>query len=94
MLSSMSNELPRQHDDMDVPSILFNLKVLYGEQSRTVRYEIPKQLFCTRITEGTSMQTHVLKMIDLITHLGQLNFVMVSELSQNLTLKSLPDFFS
>ena len=33
MLISISNELPRQHEDMDVPSILFNLKEFYGEQS-------------------------------------------------------------
>ena len=36
MLSSMSNELQRQHED----SILLNLKELYGEQSRTAQYEI------------------------------------------------------
>ena len=55
---------------MDVPFILLNLKELYGEQSRTTRYEISKQLFYARMIEGTSVQTHVLKMIDLITHLG------------------------
>ena len=37
---------------------------------------------------------HILKMIDLITHLGQLNFAMDSELSQDLILQSLPDSFS
>ena len=41
MLASMSNELQRQHEDMDVPSI-FSLKELYGKQSRTTRYEISK----------------------------------------------------
>ena len=55
---------------MDVPSILLNLKELYGEQSRAARYEISKQLFYAKMSEGMSMQTHVLKMIDLITHLG------------------------
>ena len=35
MLASMSNKLQRQHEDMDVPSILFNLKKLYWEQSQT-----------------------------------------------------------
>ena len=45
MLASMNNELQRQHDDMDAQSILLNLKELYGEQSRTARYEISKQLF-------------------------------------------------
>ena len=31
MLASMNNELQRQHEDMDVPSILINLKELYRE---------------------------------------------------------------
>ena len=94
MLASMSNELQRQHEDMDVPSILPNLKELYDKQSRTARYEISKQLFCACMTEGSSVQMHILKMIDLITHLGQLNFAMDGELSQDLILQSLPDFFS
>ena len=42
MLASMSNELQRQHESMDVPSILLNLKELYREQSQTARYEISK----------------------------------------------------
>ena len=81
MLDSMSNELSRQYEDIDVPSILLNLKELYGEQSRTTRYEISKQLFHARMTEGTFMQMHILKMIDLIIRLGQLGFAMVGELS-------------
>ena len=40
------------------------------------------------------MQMHVLKIIDLITRLGQLGFAMDGELSQNLILQSLPDSFS
>ena len=79
---------------MDVPSILLNPKELYGEQSRTTRYKISKQLFRARMTEGTSVRTYVLKMIDLITCLGQLGFAMDGELSQNLILQSLPDSFS
>ena len=66
---------------MDVPSILFNLKELYEEQNQTARYEISKQLFRAHMTEGTSVQMHVLKMTDLITHLGQLDFAMDGELS-------------
>ena len=42
MFASMSNERPRQHEDMDVPSILLNHKELYEEHSRTARYEILK----------------------------------------------------
>ena len=94
MLAFMSNKLQRQHEDMDVPSILLNFKELYEEQSRTTRYEISKWLFRARMTEGTFMQMHVLKIIDLITRLGQLGFAMDDELSQNLILQSLPDSFS
>ena len=90
----MSNELQRQHDSMDTQSILLNLKELYGEQSRTARYEISKQLFHARMTEGTSVQDHVLMVINLITRLGQLGFVMDGELNQDLILQSLPESFS
>ena len=94
MLASMSNELLRKHEDMDIPSVLLNLKELYGKQNRTTRYEISKQLFRAHMTKGSSMRTHILKMIDLITCLRQLNFAMDGELSQDLILRSLHDFFS
>ena len=79
---------------MDTQSILLNLKELYGEQSRTARYEISKQLFYARMTEGSSVQDHILKIIDLITRLGQLEFVMDEELSQDLILQSLSESFT
>ena len=53
----------------------------YEEQNKIARCEISKQLFRARMTEGTSVQMHVLKMIDLITRLGQLDFIMDGELS-------------
>ena len=46
------------------------------------------------MTEGSSVQDHVLKIIDLITRLGQLDFVMDRELSQDLILQSLPESFA
>ena len=46
------------------------------------------------MTEGSSVQNHVLMVIDLITRLGQLGFVMDGELSQDLILQSLPELFS
>ena len=46
------------------------------------------------MTESTSVQTHVLKLIDLIIRLSQLDFYMDGKLSQDLILRSLPDSFS
>ena len=44
--------------------------------------------------EGTSVQDHILMIIDLITRLGQLNFMMDGEWNQNLILQSLQESFS
>ena len=48
---------------------------------RTARYEISKELFGCRMSEGSSVNDHILKMINLIEHLGQLGFAMDGELS-------------
>ena len=94
ILASMSNELQRQHENMpDASSMILHLQELYGEQSRTVRYEISKKLFRMRMTEG-SVNEHVLKMIDYIEQLEALNFSMDGELAIDLILQSLPDSFS
>lgn len=79
---------------MDAHSILMHLQDLYDVAGRTARYEISKELFRCRMTEGSSVNVHVLKMINLIERLGQLGFVMDGELSQDLVLQSLPDSFS
>ncbi|KAL8089414.1 hypothetical protein AgCh_039025 [Apium graveolens] len=61
---------------------------------RTARYEISKELFGCRMSEGSSVNDHVLKMINLIERLRQLGFAMDGELSQDLVLQSLPSSFS
>uniref|UniRef100_A0A6I9QKY2 Uncharacterized protein LOC105037105 n=1 Tax=Elaeis guineensis var. tenera TaxID=51953 RepID=A0A6I9QKY2_ELAGV len=93
MLASMSNKLQRQYEDMDASSILLNLKELYREQSRTTRYKLSKQLFWIQMTKRTPVQNHMLKMIDLITRLGQLGFIMDAELNQDLILQSLQNLY-
>ncbi|KAL8147776.1 hypothetical protein AgCh_005192 [Apium graveolens] len=94
MLASMNIELQKQHEHMDAHTILMHLQELYDVAGRTARYEISKELFGCRMSEGSSVNDHVLKMINLIEHLGQLGFVMDGELSQDLLLQSLPSLFS
>ena len=94
MLGSMSNELQRQHDNMEPKTILTHLKELFGEQSRTERYEISKKIFRNRMSEGASVQTHVLRMIEWIERLAVLGFKMDKDLSIDLILQSLPDSYS
>ena len=49
MWASMSNDLHKQHEKYTyAKDILLHLQDLFGEQSRTARYVILKQLFMLR----------------------------------------------
>lgn len=76
----MSNELQHQHEHMpNATSMIINLRELYGENSRTVRYEISKHLFRAKMAKGTDVGVHVLKIINFI-QLNMLEFNMDVEL--------------
>ncbi|KAL8155059.1 hypothetical protein AgCh_000444 [Apium graveolens] len=94
MLAFMNIELQKQHEHMDAHTILMHLQELYDVAGRTARYEISKKLFGCRMSEGSSVNDDVLKMINLIERLGQLGFAMDGELSQDLVLQSLLSSFS
>ena len=94
ILGSMNNDLQRQHEKMSIQDILLHLKELYGEQSRTARYSISKELFRARMSEGEKVGDHVLKMISMIERLEALDFCMDADLQIDLILQSLPDSFS
>jgi len=65
----MSPELQGQHENMDAHIII---------------YENSKELFRCKMTKGSLVNTHVLKIIGYIEKLGQLGFVMDHELSVGL----------
>ncbi|KAL6493333.1 hypothetical protein OROGR_033092 [Orobanche gracilis] len=95
MMASMSNELQMAHEKMtSARQILSHLTELYGEHSRTAKYEISKQLFGARMKEGEKVGDHVLKMISMIERLEALDFKIHESLQIDLILQSLPDFFS
>ncbi|XP_074326763.1 uncharacterized protein LOC141664708 [Apium graveolens] len=76
MLASMNPELQKQHEHMDAYTIL-----VHDVEGMTARYEISKELFRSKMAEGTYVNDHVLKMINLIEGLGKLGFAMDEELS-------------
>jgi len=86
MLASMSPELQRQHENMDAHIIIIH-KELFDEASSIERYENSKELFHCKMTKGSLVNTHVLKIIGCIEKLGQLGFVMDHELSVGLVLQ-------
>ncbi|XP_019435204.1 PREDICTED: uncharacterized protein LOC109341708 [Lupinus angustifolius] len=94
ILSSMSSELQRQHEDMDPTDIIAHLKKMYGAQSRTPRYQLSKTIFRSMLNVNAQVGPHVLKMISLMEQLEKLGCKLGKELSQYLILQSLPESFS
>ena len=70
MLASMTLELQRQHEDMNAHDILMHLQELFGAQSCYERFQTSKELFQYKMTEGSSVNTHVLKIINLVKKLA------------------------
>ncbi|XP_052172262.1 uncharacterized protein LOC127788191 [Diospyros lotus] len=94
MLVSMSSELQRQHANMpNAYSIITHLQELYGEQSRSARYEISKALFRAKMSLGGSVGEHVLKMISLLEKLKGLGDELNPHLQIDLILQSFPDSY-
>ena len=64
ILASMTNVLQHQHQSMTTASeMILNLKEMFGEQGRHARLNAMQLLMNTRMSEGTPVRVHVLKMI-------------------------------
>ena len=72
MLASISPELQKQHEAMTAHAIVFHLKELFHEQTRSERFEVSKLLFFSKIQEGTSPIQYTLKRNGNIVRLNQL----------------------
>ncbi|XP_019465390.1 PREDICTED: uncharacterized protein LOC109363587 [Lupinus angustifolius] len=72
ILASMSSELQRRHEDMDLIDIIAHLKKMYGAQSRTTKYQLSKTLFRSMFNMNAHVGPHVLNMINLIEQLEKL----------------------
>ncbi|KAK8564604.1 hypothetical protein V6N12_058187 [Hibiscus sabdariffa] len=93
MLATMTSELQKQHEDMGAYEIIQNLKAIYEGQARQERYEISKALFQCKMSEGSPVGAHVIKMMDYIQTLEKLGFPLKDELATDVILQSLSDSF-
>ncbi|GAV91825.1 hypothetical protein CFOL_v3_35211 [Cephalotus follicularis] len=65
LMASMSNALQVQHESMrDCREILLHLRELYRETSRNAQLQFSVELYGTKMAEGSSINDHVLKMIN------------------------------
>ncbi|KAK8680630.1 hypothetical protein V6N13_109570 [Hibiscus sabdariffa] len=93
MLATMDSELQKQHENMVAYEMIQNLKEIYEGQARQERYETSKALFQCKVTEGTPVGTHVIKMLGYVQTLEKLGFPLKNELAPDLILQSLPGSF-
>ncbi|KAK8652276.1 hypothetical protein V6N13_061297 [Hibiscus sabdariffa] len=93
MLATMSPELQKQHEDMNAYNMIQNLKEIYEGQARQERYETSKALFQCKMSEGSLVGAHVIKMMGYIQTLDKLGFALKDELATDVILQSLPDSF-
>ncbi|KAL4290252.1 hypothetical protein GQ457_14G014440 [Hibiscus cannabinus] len=66
ILSTMAPELQKQHEDMVAYEMIQNLKEIYEGQARQERYETSKALFHCKMSEGSPVGAHVIKMMGYI----------------------------
>ncbi|KAL4384143.1 hypothetical protein GQ457_15G023460 [Hibiscus cannabinus] len=70
-----------------------NLKDIYEGQAHQERYETSKALFQCKMSEGSLVGAHVIKMMGYIQTLEKLGFALNNELAIDVVLQSLPDSF-
>ena len=62
MLTTMNSELQKQFEEMEAFDMMVHLKGMFQEQARQERFTTTKALNACKMTPGTSVSAHVLKM--------------------------------
>ncbi|KAL0284677.1 UNVERIFIED_CONTAM: hypothetical protein Sradi_7191000 [Sesamum radiatum] len=87
----MTNEIQKQYDRLeDVPSIMFRLKDIYAVPDRHIRYAATKAFFGTKMTEGSFVHSHGVKMLSLVKKLDDLKAGLDNDTYIDVILQFLP----
>ena len=91
ILASISNVLQHQMQDVELASdIMLSLKEMFGEQDRFARQETMRQIYNTKMAEGSSIKEHCLTMISNLNTLEVLGVDIDRESQVDMILQSLP----
>jgi len=66
------------------------LREMFGNQARAERYNVSSSLFACKLTEGSLVSPHVIKMIGYIECLERLGSPLNADLAIDVILQSLP----
>ena len=89
----MNSELHKQFEEMEAFDTMVHLKGMFQEQARQERFTTTKALNAYKMTPGTSVSAHVLKMKGLIDQLDKLGAPISHELATDMILGSLPESY-
>ncbi|KAL0463246.1 UNVERIFIED_CONTAM: hypothetical protein Slati_0212200 [Sesamum latifolium] len=87
----MTNEIQKQYDRLDdVPSIMLRMKEVYAVSDWNITYAATKAFFGTKLAEGSSVQSHGVKMLSLVEKLEDLKAALNIDTYIDVILQSLP----
>ncbi|KAL0439559.1 UNVERIFIED_CONTAM: hypothetical protein Slati_2438900 [Sesamum latifolium] len=91
MLASITHKIQKQYDRSDdVPSIMLRMKEVYAVPDWHIRYTVIKAFFRTKMIEGSSVQSHGVKMLFLMEKLEDLKAELDNDTYIDVILQSLP----
>ena len=91
----MSNVLQHQHKNIPMAyDIMLSLREMFAEQNRSARQVAMKNLYNTKMAEGTPVRDHVLKMMSYLNELEVLGGEIDTESQVDIVLLSLPPSFN
>ena len=94
ILASVSNVLQHQHQFYTVASdILFSLKEMFGSQGRLARQRAMQEFLKAKMSEGTPVQDHLLKMFDHLNTLEILGGKIDGQSQVDMILESLQESY-
>ena len=94
ILASISNVLQHQMQDVELASdIMLTLKEMFGEQGHSAKKETMRQIYNTKMAEGTPVKEHFLKTISHMNTLEVLGADIDRESQAGMRLQSLPESF-
>ena len=91
MLGCMDSNLQKQLMEMDAYTIIGHLKEMFQEKARIERFSTIKALLSCKLTAGSSVAPHVLKMKVHLKDLERLGLKIEQDLAIDIILQSLPE---
>jgi hypothetical protein len=86
MLATMSPDLQKQYEHVDAYTMIQGLLGIFENQARAERYNISKALFACKLTEGSPVSPHVVKMMGYIETLTKLGCEIKDDLATDVIL--------